>query len=71
LGIIGDILDISKIEAGSFELIPAKYETASLLNDTVNLNVVRIGSKPINFVIEINGDFPTHLVGDELRSGKY
>jgi signal transduction histidine kinase/DNA-binding response OmpR family regulator len=67
LGIIGDILDISKIEAGSFELSPVTYETASLLNDTVNLNVVRISSKPINFVTEINGDFPAHLVGDDLR----
>ncbi|MDR0313740.1 MAG: histidine kinase, partial [Treponema sp.] len=67
LGIIGDILDISKIEAGSFELSPVTYETASLLNDTVNLNVVRIDSKPINFVTEIGGDFPARLVGDDLR----
>jgi signal transduction histidine kinase/CheY-like chemotaxis protein len=67
LGIIGDILDISKIEAGNFELTPAQYETALLLNDTVNLNTVRIGSKPINFVLEIDGDFPARLVGDQLR----
>ena len=67
LGIINEILDISKIEAGSFELVPAEYETASFINDTVNLNMVRIGSRPINFVLEINGDFPAKLTGDELR----
>jgi signal transduction histidine kinase/CheY-like chemotaxis protein len=67
LGIINEILDISKIEAGSFELIPAEYETASFINDTVNLNMVRLGSKPINFVLKINGDFPAKLIGDELR----
>jgi CheY-like chemotaxis protein/HPt (histidine-containing phosphotransfer) domain-containing protein len=67
LGIINDILDISKIEAGGFELIPVEYETASLLSDTVMLNRVRIGSKPIVFTIEISGDFPLKLVGDELR----
>jgi len=67
LGIINDILDISKIEAGSFELIPVEYETASLLSDTVMLNMVRIGSKPIVFALEIDGDFPLMLVGDELR----
>jgi signal transduction histidine kinase/CheY-like chemotaxis protein len=67
LGIINDILDISKIEAGAFELVPVVYDTAQFINDTVNLNRVRIGSKPINFVLEINGDFPKKLVGDELR----
>jgi len=67
LGIINDILDISKIEAKSFELIPVEYETASLLSDTVMLNRVRIASKPIVFTLEISGDFPLMLVGDELR----
>jgi signal transduction histidine kinase/DNA-binding response OmpR family regulator/HPt (histidine-containing phosphotransfer) domain-containing protein len=67
LGIINDILDISKIEAGGFELIPVEYETASLLSDTVMLNRVRIGSKPIVFALEVSGDFPLMLVGDELR----
>ncbi|MCL2042757.1 MAG: ATP-binding protein [Treponema sp.] len=67
LGIINDILDISKIEAGGFELVPVEYCTASLINDTVNLNKVRIGSKPIIFLLEINGDFPARLLGDELR----
>ncbi|MDR0323735.1 MAG: response regulator, partial [Treponema sp.] len=67
LGIINDILDVSKIEAGGFKINPAEYETASLINDTVNQNVVRIGSKPITFVLEIDGDFPRKLFGDELR----
>jgi signal transduction histidine kinase/DNA-binding NarL/FixJ family response regulator len=67
LGIINDILDISKIEAGSFELVPAEYEAASFINDTVNLNMVRLGSKPISFVLKINWDLPAKLIGDELR----
>jgi len=67
LGIINDVLDISKIEAGGFELFSAEYETASMINDTINLNRVRIGSKNINFYLEINGDFPAKLIGDELR----
>jgi len=67
LGMINDILDISKIEAGRFQLVPAVYETAPLLSDTVNLNKVRIGSKPILLKLEINSDFPAKLKGDELR----
>jgi len=67
LGIIGDILDISKIEAGKLELSPEEYDTASLISDTVSLNMVRIGSKPVKFALNINGDFPRTLFGDELR----
>jgi CheY-like chemotaxis protein len=67
LGIINDILDISKIEARAFQLVPVEYDTASFINDTVNLNRVIIGSKPINFVLEINDDFPGKLIGDEVR----
>jgi len=67
LGIIGDILDISKIETGKFELMPEEYDTASLISDTVSLNMVRIGSKPLKFVLNIDGSFPRALYGDELR----
>jgi signal transduction histidine kinase len=67
LGIINDILDISKIEAGAFELVSIEYEAAPFIDDTVKLNRVRIGSKPINFVLEIDGNFPKKLIGDELR----
>ena len=67
LGIVNDILDISKIEAGNFELILDEYETAPLINDAVNLNKIRIGSKPLVFILEVSGDFPRKLKGDELR----
>ena len=67
LGIINDLLDISKIEAGAFELLPIEYETATLINEVVNLNRVRIGSKPIVFILELGADLPRKLYGDELR----
>ncbi|MCL2138154.1 MAG: ATP-binding protein [Treponema sp.] len=67
LGIINDILDISKIEAGSFELVLVDYDTPSMVNDTVQLNMVRIGSKNIVFRLKINDSIPTKLYGDELR----
>jgi signal transduction histidine kinase/CheY-like chemotaxis protein len=67
LGLINDILDISKIESGKFELVPVNYDMPSLLNDTVVLNIVRIGSKPIVFKLDIDENLPARLFGDELR----
>jgi PAS domain S-box-containing protein len=65
--IINDLLDLSKIEAGKFELTPVKYEVASLLNDTTMLNMTRLGSKPIEFRLSLGEDIPATLYGDELR----
>ena len=67
LGIINDILDLSKIEAGKLELLISDYEIASLISDTAQLNMMRIGSKPIEFDLDIAENIPTHLSGDELR----
>jgi signal transduction histidine kinase/CheY-like chemotaxis protein/ligand-binding sensor domain-containing protein len=67
LGIINDILDIPKIESGNIDIVPVEYETAAMLSDVVNLNMVRLGSRPINFVLEIDAGFPRTLKGDELR----
>ncbi|MDR3354808.1 MAG: response regulator, partial [Synergistaceae bacterium] len=67
LNIINDILDISKIESGRFELIPIDYEVASIISDTVSMNMVRVGSKPIDFKLNIDENLPNRLFGDELR----
>ncbi|MDR2590398.1 MAG: substrate-binding domain-containing protein [Oscillospiraceae bacterium] len=67
LGIINDILDFSKIEVGRLDILPNHYETASLINDSVQLNIIKIGSKPIEFVLLIDENIPAKLIGDELR----
>ncbi len=67
LSIINDILDISKIESGRYELSEQRYDTPSLINDIITLNIVRIGEKPIEFKLEIDESFPSLLYGDDLR----
>jgi len=67
LGIINDVLDLSKIEAGKLELIPTQYDIASLINDTVQLNIMRYEGKPIEFALNVSEDIPLLLFGDELR----
>jgi len=67
LGIINDILDLSKIEAGKLELVVDRYEIASLVSDTAQLNMMRIGSKSIEFEIDVDENIPSFMLGDELR----
>ena len=67
LKIINDILDLSKIETGKFQLDLHDYDIPSLINDTVQINTVRIGSKPIEFILDIDKNLPQKLHGDEFR----
>ena len=67
LNLINDILDLSKIESGRLELIDAKYEIPSLINDTAQLNRLRYENKPIRFKVTVDENTPIHLIGDELR----
>jgi CheY-like chemotaxis protein len=49
------------------ELAPVQYEVASMLNDIITINIIRIGEKPIEFKLDIDEGLPSNLVGDDLR----
>jgi len=67
LGIINDILDFSKIEAGKLEISISAYQLASVISDSIQLNLIRGESKLIEFVLELDDNIPSTLIGDELR----
>jgi signal transduction histidine kinase/CheY-like chemotaxis protein/HPt (histidine-containing phosphotransfer) domain-containing protein len=67
LHIVNDILDLSKIEAGKLELMVSPYQTASLINDSVQMNILQYENKPIDFRLTVDEAIPVKLNGDELR----
>lgn len=67
LDIVNDILDISKAEAGRFDIASAEYSTHSLISDVINIINILTGKKPIEFHTYIEPDLPHTLYGDEKR----
>jgi signal transduction histidine kinase/FixJ family two-component response regulator/HPt (histidine-containing phosphotransfer) domain-containing protein len=67
LSIINDILDISKVESGKFQLLLAPYSFPSLISDAINMNASRIANKSIALELDIDPDTPVTLKGDEVR----
>ncbi|RKM61369.1 hybrid sensor histidine kinase/response regulator [Butyrivibrio sp. CB08] len=67
LSIINDILDMSKIESGNFEIVPIDYEVSSVLNDVLNMTRPRAGKKGLEYVFQVSPDIPSTLNGDEIR----
>ena len=67
LGIINDILDMSKIEADKFELSYSEFDFELLLKNVTNMANVRAEEKQQNFIVEISDDVPAFILSDELR----
>jgi len=67
LGIINDILDMSRIEAGKLELTASEYSIAGLINDVVLLNIIKYEKKPIEFFLKVDENIPSKFTGDENR----
>lgn len=67
LTIINDILDISKLESGSFTIVDESYELESLLYDLTIISTIRIGEKPLQFLVDLDPSLPRSVVGDMGR----
>ncbi|MDO8464916.1 MAG: response regulator, partial [Gallionella sp.] len=70
LGIINDILDISKIEAGKLTVEYAEFDLKKVLEDVTNLIAEKASAKGLELVFDIDKNVPIKLVGDSLRLGQ-
>ena len=67
LGVINDILDMSKIEAGKFELSPTTFSFERTLQKTVNVVNFRVDEKKQKLTVHIDEAIPNNLIGDDQR----
>lgn len=67
LGLISDILDISKIESGKMEIVPVTYDVRSLVTDLATIIRQKANQKGLKFVIDADSTIPEILSGDEQR----
>ncbi len=67
MGLLNDILDISKIEAGRIELLEEVVDLSKLINTVVGIIKPRCDEKNIQFEIFIDTFSPLCFLGDSLR----
>ena len=67
LGVINDILDMSKIEAEKFELSFSEFDFEQALKNITNMANVRVEEKQQNFIVNLAEDVPPKILADELR----
>ena len=67
LDIINDILDMSKIESGKFEIYNSAFDFEKMLQHAINVVQVKLDEKQQELVLELGQIFNKHMIGDELR----
>lgn len=67
LGLLNDILDISKVEAGKLDLEHIVFNLRELAEESATLMAEQARRKGISVVTEVAPDFPDALVGDPTR----
>ena len=65
LEIVGNILDINKIEADKMEITLSPYNFKEEITNMCRVTQTRIGDKNINFKLNIADDIPYELIGDK------
>jgi len=67
LGVINEILDMSKIEANKLELSPESFSFEGMLRRVVSIINFRADEKKQKFTVQIDSNIPKILVGDDQR----
>jgi signal transduction histidine kinase len=67
LGIINDILDMSKIEAKKFELTAEEFDFEKMIQGVISVITFRADKKCQNLTVDIDKNIPPFFIGDAQR----
>lgn len=67
LGIINDILDLSKLEEGKMQILEKNYILLDTFRDIVNFESMKLKEKGLRFKVDVARDLPFALYGDRMR----
>jgi signal transduction histidine kinase len=67
LGVINDILDMSKIEEDKFELSYTEFELSAMIHRVVNIFEFRLEEKKQKFAINLDPALPKKIITDDQR----
>ena len=67
LGLINDLLDISRIEAGQFAMRSERFELGAVIQNLADLYTVRAVDKGLDFKLNLQLDQPCWVTGDPAR----
>lgn len=65
-GLVGNILDLSKLEAGKMTLLRERFDMVSLLRDVAATTRVLVGNKPVRVEV-LAHDGPVEIVSDPVK----
>jgi signal transduction histidine kinase/DNA-binding response OmpR family regulator len=67
LGLLNDVLDLSKIEAGELQLQRQDFNLREQLDKAVELIAARARKKGLDFFSYVSAEVPRRVIGDALR----
>ncbi|MCL2205561.1 MAG: ATP-binding protein [Treponema sp.] len=67
LGVINDVLDMSKIAENKLELSYIEFNLEKLLKKTTAIFSIRMEEKKLSFSMHIDKDIPQSMIGDDQR----